>query len=93
MDPDLMKILAGGSGVAILTAVSKFISDWRKGRVMKEDTALARMQRDYDRKCSEAEHAWALVAWYRDGYVKARDRLPITDKHDLPPGPPADLEG
>lgn len=94
MDPEIFKVLMGGTGGAgIIVAITAWLRDRRKDRLMDEDTALARLKDDYERKDRSERHAWRLVSWYRNHYYLARDRLSTDNRTDLPAGPPADLEG
>lgn len=94
MDPEILKVLMGGTGGAgIIVAITAWLRDRRKDRLMDEDTALARLKDDYERKDRSERRAWRLVSWYRHHYILARDRLANDNRADLPAGPPADLEG
>lgn len=93
MDPDLLKILLGGGGAAgVVYAFINYVQDRRKDRVMDEDTALARLKADYDRKDAEAKKGWRLANWYRDQYFLARDHLPREVRGKFPPGAPPEID-
>ena len=94
MDPEILKVLMGVTGGAgIIVAFTAWLRDRRKDRLMDEDTALARLKDDYERKDRSERQAWRLVSWYRNHYILARDRLSTDNRTDLPAGPPIDLEG
>lgn len=93
MDPEILKVLMGGTGGAgIIVALTTWLRDRRRDRLIDEDTALARLKDDYERKDRSERRAWRLVSWYRNHYFLARDRLPTDSRADLPAGPPPDHE-
>lgn len=96
MDVELWNVVLGGGGaISIITALISWQKDRAKGKLMKEDTAIARLKEDYDRKKREAEKAWRIVAWFRLYYPRlwaAYMRLPPEDKEEYPPTPPPEID-
>ena len=96
MDSELVKLLLGGGGGAgVVYAIIAFLRDRRKDRIIDEDTALARLKDDYERKRREAEKAWRLVQWFRYHYPllwQAYMRTPDAELEKFPPTPPPDID-
>lgn len=88
-------ILGGGGGLAIISALISWQKDRTKTKGMREDTALSRLNEDYNRAKAEESRAWTLVSWYRSNYAvlwAAYMRLPPEDKEYYPPAPPSEID-
>lgn len=92
---DWINFFIGGGALALVAGIAKLITDLRTGRVMRDDTAIARFKELRDEKAREAAKAWRIVQWYRDNYPRlwaAYMRLPPEDKDAYPPTPPPDID-
>ena len=88
-------ILGSGGGIALISALISWQKDRSKTKGMREDTALSRLNDDYERCIRGAEKAWTLVNWYRATYAilwAAYMRWPPEDKEFYPPAPPSDID-
>lgn len=95
IDSELIALIFGGGGVALLTALGKLIKDWQQGRVLKEDNAITYYQtrvhelesenRELDRKLSVYRRAYAeLWRVYRIGPPPGKVAFPF-DPIDFDP--------
>ena len=98
MDAEIMKLMLGGGGVAILGAFGKLAYDWIHGRVMKEESAVAQWQGIARSRLDEIHRLKTTVLWFEANYALlwlAYERLPPADKKAFPfaPPPPPDDDG
>lgn len=96
MDSEILSIVLGGGGVVgVIVAIHAWYKDAKSNRVMREDTALSRLQEDYKRKEKEAEKAWKILAWFRYQYPmlwSAYMQMPNAEKERFPPTPPPEID-
>lgn len=98
MDSEIMKLILGGGGVALLGAFGKLAYDWIQGRVMKEESAVAQWQGIARSRLDEIHRLKARLSWFEPNYALlwlAYSRLPPDDKPSFPfaPPPPPDDDG
>ena len=70
LDSDLIAIIFGGGGVALLTALGKLIKDWQQGRVLKEDNAITYYQTRVHDLEGENRELETQLALYRRAYAE-----------------------
>lgn len=92
-----VNLVLGGAGVSLIAAIAAAIRDYRKGRVMRDDTAIARWRELRAEKAAEAEKAWRLLAWYRAHYAPLWAAYmsqcgTAEDRERFPPSPPPDID-
>ena len=91
MDSEIMKLILGGGGVALLGALGKLAYDWIQGRVMKEESAVAQWQGIARSRLDEIHRQKARLAWFEANYALlwlAYERLPPKEKQSFPFSPP-----
>lgn len=67
---EIIRVVLGGAGVAIIAAVGKLIKDARDGRTAREDTTIKRWQELANEHERNSERAWGIVAAYRRWYTR-----------------------